>query len=152
MANHQANGYERRKKRYRHCTLGRQLAMYHFVVALAVIAHFAFLCYLIVGGFVALRWRRTIWLHVLAVLWGIAIITVRLDCPLTWLERWSRAKAGMAPLPSDGFIAHYVIGVLYPASWADWVPVAVFALVAVSWVLFVRMRPGYRPISANDVL
>jgi hypothetical protein len=32
------------------------------------------------------------------------------------------------------------------------VPVAVFALVAVSWVLFVRMRPGYRPISANDVL
>ena len=126
--------------------------MYHIVVALAVIAHFAFLCYLIVGGFVALRWRRTIWLHVPAVLWGIAIVTMRLDCPLTWLERWSRAKAKMPPLPSDGFIAHYVIGVLYPASWADWVPVAVFALVAVSWVLFVRMRPGYRPISANDVL
>jgi len=49
--------------------------MYHIVVALAVVAHFAFLCYLVVGGFVALRWRRTIWLHVPAVLWGIAITT-----------------------------------------------------------------------------
>lgn len=126
--------------------------MYHIVVALAVFAHFGFLCYLIVGGFVALRWRRTIWLHVPAALWGIATTTVRLDCPLTSLERWSRAKAGMAPLPSDGFIAHYIVGVLYPPSWAGEVGVAVFALVAVSWVLYARTRRDYRPISANDGL
>lgn len=107
---------------------------------------------MIIGGFVAVRWRRTIWLHVPAALWGIAITTARLDCPLTWLERWSRAKAGMAPLPPDGFIAHYVIGVVYPASWAGWVPVVVFALVAVSWVLYVWTRPGYRPVSATDEL
>jgi hypothetical protein len=126
--------------------------MYPIVVAVAVVAHFAFLCYLIVGGFVALRWRRTIWLHVPAVLWGIAIITARLDCPLTWLERWSRAKAEMAPLPPDGFIAHYIAGVLYPASWAGLLPIAVFALVAVSWVLYVRARPRNRPVSASDDL
>jgi Protein of Unknown function (DUF2784) len=126
--------------------------MYYVVVALAVVAHFAFLCYLVVGGFVAVRWRRTIWLHVPAALWGITISTARLDCPLTWLERWSRAKAGIAPLPPDGFIAHYVIGVLYPAGWAGWVPVVVFALVAVSWLLYVWTRPGYRPISATDEL
>jgi hypothetical protein len=95
-----------------------------------------------------LRWRRTIWLHALAALWGIAITTGHLDCPLTWLERWGRAKAGMTPLPPDGFIAHYVIGVLYPASWAGFVPLAVFALVAVSWVLYGRRRP----VSANDAL
>jgi hypothetical protein len=126
--------------------------MYHIAVALAVVAHFAFLCYVIVGGFVALRWRRTIWLHVPAVLWGIAITTARLDCPLTWLERWSRAKAEMAPLPPDGFIAHYITGVLYPASWAGLVPVVVFALVAVSWVLYVWTRPRNRPVSASDEL
>lgn len=114
--------------------------MYQAVVALAVVGHFAFLCYLIVGGFVALRWRRTIWLHVPTVLWGIAITTAQLDCPLTWLERWGRAKAGMAPLPPEGFIAHYVTGVLYPASWAGVVPLVVFALIAVSWVLYVRRR------------
>jgi hypothetical protein len=105
------------------------------LVALAVVVHFGFLCYLVVGGFLALRWRRTIWLHLVAALWGIAITTEHLDCPLTWLERWGRAKAGMAPLPPAGFIAHYVIGVLYPASWAGAVPVVVFALVTASWVL-----------------
>jgi Protein of Unknown function (DUF2784) len=134
--------------------------MYHIVVALAVVMHFAFLCYLVVGGFVALRWRRTIWLHVAAVLWGIAITTAHLDCPLTWLERWSRAKAGMAPLPPDGFIAHYITGVLYPAGWADAVSVATFALVAVSWALHVRRgwrrgeatQPVERPITASDEL
>jgi hypothetical protein len=110
--------------------------MYQIVVALAVVAHCAFLCYLLVGGFVALRFRRTIWLHVPAALWGIAITTAHLDCPLTWLERWSRAKAGMARLPPEGFIAHYITGVLYPASWAGAVPVAAFALVAVSWMLY----------------
>lgn len=122
--------------------------MYQIVVAFAIVVHFAFLCYLVVGGFVALRWRRTIWLHVPAALWGIAITTQHLDCPLTWLERWGRAKAGMAPLPPEGFIAHYMAGVLYPASWASFVPVVVFALVAVSWVLYGRRRR----ISANDQL
>src|ERR1700761_221135 len=126
--------------------------MYHIIVALAVVAHFAFLCYLIVGGFLALRWHRTIWLHVPAALWGIAITAARLDCPLTRLERWSRAKAGMAQLPSDGFIAHYINGVLYPDNWAGFVPVVVFALVAVSWVRYVRTRSGDRPINASDAL
>jgi Protein of Unknown function (DUF2784) len=122
--------------------------MYQMAVALAVVGHFVFLCYLVVGGFVALRWRRTIWLHVPATLWGIAITTQHLDCPLTSLERWGRAKAGMAPLPPDGFIAHYIAGVLYPATWASFVPVVVFTLVAVSWVLYGRRRR----ISANDEL
>jgi Protein of Unknown function (DUF2784) len=111
--------------------------MYQVVVALAVAVHLAFLCYLAVGGFVALHWRRTIWLHVPMVLWGIAITTEGLDCPLTWLERWGRAKAGMAPLPPEGFVAHYITGVLYPVSWASSVPIVVFAVVAVSWVLYV---------------
>ena len=122
--------------------------MYQIVVALVVVVHFAFLGYLVVGGFVALRWRHTIWLHVPAVLWGIAITAGHLDCPLTGLERWGRAKAGMAPLPPDGFIAHYIVGVLYPASWASFVPAGVFALVVVSWVLYGRRRQ----VSANGEL
>jgi len=58
----------------------------------------------------------------------------------------------MAPLPPDGFIAHYITGVLYPASWANAVPAVVFGLVAASWVLYLRSRTGYRPISASDEL
>ncbi len=125
--------------------------MYEVVVESAIAAHFAFLCYLAIGGFIALRWRRTIWLHVLAVLWGIAITAGHLDCPLTWLERWGRGKAGMTPLPSGGFIAHYITGVLYPATWAGAVKAAVFTAVAVSWALYVWRRRRRVPTSARRI-
>lgn len=112
--------------------------MYQIVATATMLAHFAFLVYLPVGGFLALRWRRSIWLHIPAVGWGIAINAARLDCPLTWLERWARTRGGLAPLPPEGFVAHYVTGVLYPASWLTAVETAVFTLVGVSWVLYVR--------------
>nr|WP_151845196.1 DUF2784 domain-containing protein [Mycobacterium tuberculosis] len=57
--------------------------------------HFAFIAYVLAGGFLALRWRRTMWLHVPAVIWGIGIAAKRVDCPLTWVERWARTKAAM---------------------------------------------------------
>jgi hypothetical protein len=114
--------------------------MYQLVVALVVVLHFAFIGYVVIGGFLALRWRRTIWLHIVAVIWGIAIATKRVDCPLTWLERWARAHAGIAPLPPDGFIAHYITGVIYPVGWVVAVQLVSFAAVALSWALYVRRR------------
>ena len=57
----------------------------------------------------------------------------------------------MAALPSDGFIAHYITGVLYPADAAGVVEGVVFAVVIVSWGLFAyavvrrRQRSNLRP-------
>jgi hypothetical protein len=110
--------------------------MYEIAVALTVALHFAFIGYVVVGGFFALHWRRTIWLHAPAVVWGIGIGTECVDCPLTWVERWARARAGMAPLPPDGFIAHYITGAIYPVGWIGGVQLVTFALVAVSWALY----------------
>ena len=106
---------------------------YMIVVAAVVAAHFAFIGYLVVGGFLAVRWPRTIWLHVPTVVWGVGSIALHFDCPLTSLERWARERAGMAQLPSDGFIAHYITGVLYPASMVGVVEAVVFTIVVVSW-------------------
>jgi Protein of Unknown function (DUF2784) len=114
--------------------------MYQSVVGLVVVLHFAFIGYVVIGGFLALAWRRTIGVHIAAVIWGVAIAIKRVDCPLTWLERWARARAGMAPLPPDGFIAHYVTGVIYPAGWVVGVQLVSFAVVALSWTLFFRRR------------
>lgn len=108
--------------------------LYLVAVALTVAVHFAFLGYLIVGGLLALRWRRTIWLHVAAVVWGVGIVLLRFDCPLTWLEQRARHAAGMAPLPPEGFIDHYITGVLYPAKDVGVVQVLVFAVVIASWI------------------
>ncbi len=46
--------------------------MYETVVVSTVVMHFAFIAYVLAGGFLALRWRRTMWLHVPAVIWGSA--------------------------------------------------------------------------------
>jgi Protein of Unknown function (DUF2784) len=118
--------------------------MYQLVVGLVVVLHFAFIGYVVIGGFLALRWRRTIWLHIVAVIWGMAIATNLVDCPLTWLERWARARAGMAPLPPDGFIAHYITGVIYPVGWVVGVQLVSFAVVALSWARYFRRRVNRR--------
>jgi hypothetical protein len=114
----------------------RMKDLYVVAVALTVAVHFAFIGYLVVGGFLALRWPWTIVLHVPAVVWGAAIVTLRFDCPLTWLEQWARRGAGMGPLPPEGFIDHYITGVLYPANLVGVVQAVVFALVLTSWVSY----------------
>lgn len=111
---------------------------FHVVVAATAAAHFAFIGYGVLGGFLALRWPRTMWLHVLVVSWCVAIEVVDFTCPLTWLEKWSRARAGMAPLGSAGFIDHYIAGVFYPIEAENVVRGLVLVAVLVSWVLFAR--------------
>lgn len=126
-------------------------SLYIIVVAVVVAAHFAFIGYLVVGGFVALRWPRTILLHILVVIWGGLSLSLNLPCPLTYLERWARARAGVAPLPSEGFVAHYITGVLYPVDAVGVVEAVVFGVVIVSWALFAyavvrgRRRSSLRP-------
>jgi Protein of Unknown function (DUF2784) len=110
------------------------------LVVLTVAAHFAFIAYMVTGGFLALRWPKTIWLHIPVVIWGISIELIDFVCPLTWLERWARPKAGMGPMPADGFIDHYLTGVVYPAQYADLVLVLALLTVVTSWVLVARAR------------
>ncbi|MRH92218.1 DUF2784 family protein [Nocardia sp. SYP-A9097] len=98
--------------------------------------HFLFVAYVVVGGFVAWRWPRTIWLHVAAVAWGFSTVLFGFECPLTDLENWSRHRAGLAGLPSSGFIDNYITGVLYPRSALDLVRVLVALMIAVSWFGF----------------
>jgi hypothetical protein len=123
--------------------------LYIIVVAAVVAAHFAFIGYLVVGGFLALRWPRTIWLHIVTVMWGFGSVALHLLCPLTSLERWGREHAGMAPLPSAGFIDHYITGVLYPVGLVGVVEAVVFTIVVVSWGLFavasMNRRSSLRP-------
>jgi Protein of Unknown function (DUF2784) len=105
-------------------------------VVLTVGAHFAYLLYLPSGGFLALRWPRTIVLHVPTVLWGVGVVVFGLPCPLTELERRARARAGMDPLPTSGFIDQYAAGVFYPANKTGAAQALAFSAAAVSWVAF----------------
>ncbi|MCV7099702.1 DUF2784 domain-containing protein [Mycobacterium palustre] len=117
----------------------------HFAVVIATAsAHFAYLLYLPSGGFLALRWPRTLWLHLACVGWGVAVVTLPLPCPLTSLENWARAGAGLGPLPSTGFVDRYVAGVLYPAGRTRLAQAVAFFAAAVSWAALARNRRGAR--------
>ena len=39
---------------------------YRLLTTLILVLHFGFLVYLVVGGFLAWRWPRTLWLHLVA--------------------------------------------------------------------------------------
>ena len=87
---------------------------YRLVADAAMVAHFVFLAYLVVGGFIAWRWPWTIWTHIAVALYGLFNVLVGWPCPLTHVENWGRARAGEATLPGTGFIDHYIAGVIYP--------------------------------------
>ena len=104
-----------------------------------MVFHFAFLAYLVTGGFLAWRWPRTIWLHLAVVAWGFSTVAFRLQCPLTYVEDWSRRKAGEQGL-TTGFIDTYLAGVVYPQRFAGLMQLLAGLAVVTSWAGYAIAR------------
>ncbi|MGD2134556.1 MAG: DUF2784 domain-containing protein [Gemmatimonadales bacterium] len=79
-----------------------------------VILHLAFVAFVVGGGFLAWRWRKIVWFHVPAAVWGALIEFAGWICPLTPLENVLRRQAGQAGY-EGGFVEHYLMPVLYPS-------------------------------------
>jgi Protein of Unknown function (DUF2784) len=80
-----------------------------------VCIHFTFVLFVVLGGLLVLRWPQVAYAHVPAAFWGVWIEFSGRICPLTPLEHRLRAQAG-EEVYSGGFIEHYLLPVLYPAS------------------------------------
>ena len=78
-----------------------------------VVLHFLFVVFVVLGGLIALRWPRIIWIHVPAVVWGVLVELTGWICPLTPLENRFREAAGATAYEGD-FIARYILPMLYP--------------------------------------
>jgi len=87
--------------------------VYVILADLTVIAHALFVLFVACGGVAVLRWRRLAWLHVPAVLWGIAVELAGWVCPLTYLENHFRLLGGGGGYGGT-FIEHYLVPVVYP--------------------------------------
>lgn len=115
--------------------------LYHWLADGLVIFHSAFVIFVVIGGFLALRWHWIAWLHVPFAIWAVLLEYNGWICPLTPLENALRGRAGMAGY-SGGFIEHYVLRVLYPAGLTNSLQWALgtFALVVniVAYTLLVR--------------
>ncbi len=87
--------------------------MYSVLADAVLVLHFLFVLFVVLGGFLALRWRWIVWAHIPAALWGVAIEFGGWICPLTPLENRLRALAGEPTYRGD-FIARYLMPVIYP--------------------------------------
>jgi Protein of Unknown function (DUF2784) len=123
---------------------------YRWLVDVVVAAHFAFLGYLVLGGFLAWRWPRAVVPHLLAAGWGLLVITFPVSCPLTAAENWARVRAGERA-QAAGFIDRYVENVLYPERYSGLLRALVALVVLGSYLgawRLARRRAGQRA-SAN---
>ena len=109
-----------------------------------VVAHLAFIAFVLLGG-ILVAWRPwLVSLHLPAVFWGIWIETSGSICPLTPLENRLRRLAGLSGY-RGGFIEQYLIPVIYPAgltpSIQAWLAFAVVTLnAAIYCTLLLRWR------------
>ena len=80
-----------------------------------LILHFTFVAFVFAGALLLLRWRKLVWLHLPAALWGAVVEFTGWICPLTPLENRLLERAGRAGYSGD-FINHYLLPVIYPES------------------------------------
>jgi hypothetical protein len=78
-----------------------------------VIIHLAFICFVVFGGILVMRWKWVGLIHLPAAIWGALIEFQGWVCPLTPLEQLYRHLAGQSGY-SGGFIEHYLIPLIYP--------------------------------------
>jgi hypothetical protein len=124
--------------------------MYGALADLVLVIHFCFVLFVVLGGLLALRWRRIAWIHIPVALYGAVIEFLGFVCPLTPLEVWLRRLAGEAGY-EGGFIEHYIMQALYPTGLTREIQLvlggAVLLINAIVYVYWWRRRPS---LSSRD--
>ncbi len=87
--------------------------IWHILGDLVLLFHLIFIIFVLLGGFLALRWKWLPLLHLPAMAWATALEFFGWICPLTPLENWFRRASGEAGY-EGGFIEYYLIPVIYP--------------------------------------
>jgi len=89
--------------------------LYSLLADALLFLHALFIVFVVLGGLLLLKWRRLIFLHLPAVVWGVLIEFRGWHCPLTPWEQALRRTSGEAGYDT-GFIEHYLAPLIYPAN------------------------------------
>jgi hypothetical protein len=100
-----------------------------------MVVHAALLLFFMIGGFLAWRWPRLIWVHLGIVLWNVVIVLVDFGCPVTATEKYFRRLGGES-VYSAGYIHHYLEGRLWPEGATPVAEKVGFVLVLISYAGF----------------
>jgi len=99
--------------------------------------------------------RWVAWLHLPAVLWSSVVNLAGWICPLTPLENSLRMAAGQSGYP-DGFVEHYIGGLVYPAGMTRAVAltagisIIVWNIAVYTWVVVRYKRHGQQRHSSDE--
>lgn len=88
----------------------------NFYIAFAVavlVLHTLFIVWVVFGALVTRKRPVLRVLHIASLIWGILTELTLWPCPLTLLENWLEARAGVEPY-QGGFLLHYLDRLVYP--------------------------------------
>lgn len=88
--------------------------LYRLIADIVVVLHFSFIVFVIIGGFLAIRWPRIAWFHLPIVAYGALIEFFSFACILTPLEQWLRIRSGSQGYDTS-FTEHYILPLVYPS-------------------------------------
>lgn len=99
--------------------------------------HALFILWVIFGAVFARSRPKLRWFHIACLVWGILAELLPWPCPLTLLENWLEAKAGVAPY-SGGFLLHYLDALVYPDISPLWLTTAGIAVCGLNLIIYAR--------------
>ena len=88
--------------------------IYHAMAVAVLALHLLFILWVIAGAFLTRRRRALAGLHIISWVYSILIEVLPWPpCPLTLLEAWLEARAGITPYHGS-FLVHYLEAIVYP--------------------------------------
>src|SRR5205807_10061026 len=98
-------------------------SFYPALAASVLFLHAVFILWVVFGALLTRSRPILRWLHIVSLVWGILTELLPWPCPLTLLENWLEAKAGVQPY-QGGFLLHYLDRMVYPTISASALTVA----------------------------
>jgi hypothetical protein len=86
---------------------------YSSLAILVLLLHALFILWVVFGALLTRSRPILRWLHIGSLVWGILTELLPWPCPLTLLENWLEARAGVQPY-QGGFLLHYLDKFVYP--------------------------------------
>ena len=121
-----------------------QLVIWRALAVIVIVAHFAYLLFIPLGGFLALRWPRIVPYHLAAIAIGVVSVTIHFDCPLTNVEQWLERRAGEHP--HGAFVNRYIVGHIVPHGYDRALQLLVVVAIVVSYTIMLRRRARHAPV------
>lgn len=111
--------------------------VYSGLAVCALFLHVLFILWVVFGALLTLSRPVLRWLHIVSLFWGILTELLPWPCPLTVLENWFEAKAGVQPY-QGGFLLHYLDKLVYPDISASALTVAGVLVCALNLAVYGR--------------